>query len=71
MVLNLWKLIDPDGILGFDKFNWNLGVYLSYFVFGFVIISSEKLQRSLQTWRWVSLVIAIAMSIWYIHHRRP
>jgi glucans biosynthesis protein C len=62
-----WKLISPDSILGFDKFNWNLGVYLTYFVFGFVMVSSEKLQRSIVTLRWVSLVLAVAISIYYFN----
>jgi glucan biosynthesis protein C len=64
-MITLWKQIDPNGVLGFDKFNWNLGVYMTFLVFGFVLISSEKLQRSLQTLRWPSLAIAIAMTIWF------
>ena len=65
LVVTLWKLIDPDSVLGFDKFNWNVGVYMSFLVFGFMVISSEKLQRSIQTLRWPSLAIAIAMSVWW------
>lgn len=66
IIITLWKPIDPDSILGFDKFNWTVGVYLSFLVYGFMVISSEKLQRSLQAWRWPSLAIAIAMTVWYM-----
>ena len=66
LILLSWKLIDSNGILGFDAFNWNLGVYMSFFLFGFVVMSSEKLQRSIQQLRWVSLALAIGMSAWFI-----
>ena len=66
IIITIWKWIDPDSILGFDKFNWTVGVYLSFLVYGFMVISSEKLQRSLQAWRWPSLAIAIAMTVWYM-----
>ncbi len=66
LIVVAWKLIDDDGILGFDKFNWNLGVYMTYMIFGFVLISSETLQRSLQRLRWVSLLLAAGMTVWYI-----
>lgn len=66
VLLNLWKLIPSDSILGFAEFDWNLGVYLSYFIFGFVIFSSERLIASIQRQRWVSLVMAIAFSAWFL-----
>ncbi len=65
LIMTSWKLIDPNGILGFDAFNWNLGVYMSLLIFGFVIMSSEKLQRSIAQLRYVSLALAIGMSVWF------
>ncbi len=65
-IINLWKLIDPNGILGFDKFNWNLGIYMSFVIFGFVIISSEKVQASIIRQRYVSLVLAIGLTIFML-----
>jgi hypothetical protein len=62
----LWKLIDPNGILGFDKFDWNLGVYLSWFLLGFIFISSQRLQGSIQNLRWVSLGLALVLTVmWF------
>ncbi len=61
-----WKLIDADGVLGFDKFNWNLGVYMSYLILGFVVISNDRLQRSIMQLRWVSFILAAAATYWFI-----
>jgi len=61
-----WKLIDPNSVLGFDKFGWNLGVYMSFFLFGFVIMASERLQQSIQRLRWISLLGAITMTVMLI-----
>ena len=58
-----WTLIDPNSLLGFDGFSWNLGVYMSFFVFGFVLMASERLQQSIQRLRWISLLVAIALTI--------
>ncbi len=66
LVVTAWKWIDPNGILGFDAFNWNLGVYMSFLLIGFIIMSSEKLQRSIVQLRWISLVLAIGMSVWFM-----
>ena len=66
ILLMSWKLIDPNSLLGFDKFGWNLGVYMSFFLFGFVIMASERLQQSIQRLRWISLLGAIALTIMLI-----
>ena len=58
-----WKLIDPDSLLGFDKFANNLGIYLSYFLCGFVIFSSLPLQQGIQKVRWLSLAGFIVLTI--------
>jgi glucan biosynthesis protein C len=63
IIVMSWTLIDPNGLLGFSGFSWNLGVYLSFFVFGFVLMASERLQQSIQRLRWISLLVAIALTI--------
>jgi glucan biosynthesis protein C len=69
-ILTSWQLFDPDSALGFDKFGWNLGVYMSFFLFGFVIMASERLQQSIQRLRWISLLGAITMTIMLIMGQR-
>jgi len=63
IILLSWKLIDHNSLLGFDKFDWNLGVYMSFFLFGFAIMASERLQQSIQRLRWISLLGAITMTV--------
>jgi len=63
IILLSWKLIDRNSLLGFDKFDWNLGVYMSFFLFGFAIMASERLQQSIQRLRWISLLGAITMTV--------
>jgi Acyltransferase family len=70
IILKSWKLIDPNTVLGFDKFGWNLGVYMSFFLFGFVIMASERLQQSIQRLRWISLLGAITLTIMLIMGQR-
>jgi glucans biosynthesis protein C len=55
--------ISPDSFLGFDKFGNNLGVYLTYFICGFVIYSSERLQQGIRKVRWVSLLGCIVFTV--------
>jgi peptidoglycan/LPS O-acetylase OafA/YrhL len=66
IILMSWTLIDPNGLLGFSGFSWNLGVYMSFFVFGFVLMASERLQQSIQRLRWISLLGAITMTVMLI-----
>ncbi len=63
VILLSWKLIDRNSLLGFDKFDWNLGVYMSFFLFGFAIMASARLQQSIQRLRWISLLGAITMIV--------
>src|SRR5574341_649154 len=56
VILLSWKLIKSNSLLGFDGFGWNLGVYISFFLAGFVIFSSERLRQSIRKLRWLSLL---------------
>ncbi len=59
------NFIDPNGFLGnFDgQMAWSMAAYMSYFVLGFVVISNNRLQASIQKTRWISLVLLIASTI--------
>jgi hypothetical protein len=62
-ILLSWKLIDRNSVLGFDKFGWSLGAYVSFFLFGFAIMASDKAQQSIQRLRWISLLGAIVLTV--------
>jgi glucans biosynthesis protein C len=62
-VLLSWNLISPDSILGFDKFNWNLGVYLSMVLMGYIFASDDRLMQSVTRFRWVSLTLAALFTV--------
>jgi hypothetical protein len=62
-VLLSWTQISPDSILGFDKFNWNLGVYLSMVLMGYIFASDDRLMQSVTRFRWVSLAIAAVLTV--------
>ena len=55
--------LDPNTLMGFDKFNFNLGVYLAFLLLGYVIMVSEKLQRTIQRLRWISLLATVILTV--------
>jgi len=55
----LFNVLDPDGWGTTVMGGWSIFIYLSFFLSGFVIISSERLQASIQRWRWISLAAGV------------
>lgn len=52
----LMATLKPSGILGMHDFGgWPLPIYLIFLLYGFIIVSNEDLQKSIQQLRWVSL----------------
>jgi glucan biosynthesis protein C len=61
------NLLPPDSLLRIRFFSWGLAPYMCFFLSGFVIISSEPLQRSIMRLRWLSLAIGIASTaLWFV-----
>jgi peptidoglycan/LPS O-acetylase OafA/YrhL len=58
------NLLDTSSFLGSREWGgWSPVVYITFFLPGFVIISNEGLQRSIQRLRWLSLALGICLSI--------
>ncbi len=58
------SFVDGDSLLGMDDFGgWGILSHAWFFLSGFVIASSERLQQSLQRLRWVWLSAAIVLTI--------
>ena len=56
----LFVSIDPREVLGMRDFGgWPLPVYLLFFLYGFVVISHEGLQKRIQQYRFISLTAGI------------
>ncbi len=52
--------IDPHSIIGNRNFGgWPLPFYVFFLIYGFIIVSNDHLQESIQRLRWVSLVTAV------------
>lgn len=58
--------LDHSAWYGHHFFSWSFPVYLCFFVAGFEIISSERLQNSILRMRWVSLILAGATTVLWI-----
>jgi glucans biosynthesis protein C len=63
VVITFLNKLDPDSFWGFDKFNFNLAVYLAFLLFGYMLMASTKLQHSIQRLRWVSLLVTVFLTV--------
>ncbi len=66
LVVTIWGWTEPAARLLDDAFNWGLGIYATFFIFGFFMLGSEKLQASIRKLRWVSLALAVGLAAWYL-----
>jgi len=55
----LFNVFDPDGLGTMVLGGWSIFNYLFFFISGFVIISSERMQASIRRTRWFSLLFGI------------
>ncbi len=52
--------VDPHSALGRRDFGgWPLPFYIFFLIYGFIIVSDDRLRKSIQRLRWVSLVTAV------------
>jgi glucan biosynthesis protein C len=59
----LVNLLDTHSFLGSREWGgWSPIVYITFFLSGFVIISSARLQKSIQRLRWLSLAMGITLA---------
>jgi hypothetical protein len=57
-VAALRVLLDPGTFLGMGNFGgWPLPIYLLFFLYGFVVMSHDGLQRRIRQLRWISLAV--------------
>jgi glucan biosynthesis protein C len=61
-----WKLLDPESLLGKDIFGWPLGMYLSFYLAGYLFVSNKRLVESIHRQRWISFAGAIASTVLFL-----
>ena len=66
LISTVWGWTEPAARFMDDAFNWGLGIYATFFIFGFFMMGSEKLQSSIRKLRWVSLALAVGLVAWYM-----
>jgi glucans biosynthesis protein C len=60
----LMSTLDPREIIGIRGFGgWPLPIYLLFFLYGFIVISHEGIQRNIQKLRWVSLIAGVVCAL--------
>ena len=68
LVVLLYALPDPNSsfLLDFMSFGgWNIPTYLVFFLVGFLVVASERLQTRILSLRWVSLAIGLVTTLVY------
>jgi glucan biosynthesis protein C len=58
-----WKLLDPDSLLSKPILGWSFAAYFTFFLAGYLLVSSEELGRSIERQRWISLIGVLTASI--------
>ncbi len=54
-------VLDPSSKLNIKDFGgWSLLIYVFFFLYGYLIVAGDRLQQSLQRWRWLSLIGGVA-----------
>jgi len=65
--LNLVEMITSDTpVEQIQPGGWNFALYLCFFISGFVLISSERLLARIQSMRWASLGVSLALTAGYM-----
>lgn len=67
--LFLLYLTVPKPVLLVGQGGWGFFFYLWFLIAGFIIYSSEPLQRLIKSQRWVSLGLAVILSAIYLYYR--
>ena len=63
----IMKALLPEYVLNVGAGSWGFLYYLWFFIAGFMIVSSERLQKSITAHRWASLLLGVALSSIYLY----
>jgi len=65
--LLIMKAVIPHSFLDVGNGGWGFLYYLWFLIAGFIIYSSDQLQRSITKQRWISLLLGAVLSVAYLY----
>lgn len=65
--LVIMKVLIPHSILDVGNGGWGFLYYLWFLIAGFILVSSNELQRSIKNQRWISLLLGVGLSAVYLY----
>jgi glucan biosynthesis protein C len=65
--LLLMKAFIPSAVLDVGNGGWGFLYYIWFLISGFIIVSSDRLQRHMMNQRWVSLLLGVGLSSVYLY----
>jgi hypothetical protein len=65
--LLLLKVLIPKSVVAVGNGGWGFLYYVWFLIAGFIIVSSDRLQRNIKNQRWISLLLGVAISSAYLY----
>ena len=65
--LLIMKALIPEAILNAGSGGWGFLYYIWFLISGFMIVSSDRLQRNIKNQRWISLLLGVVLSTIYLY----
>jgi hypothetical protein len=65
--LLLMKALIPQAVLDVGSGGWGFLYYIWFLISGFLIVSSDRLQRNIKNQRWISLLLGVVLMSAYLY----
>jgi peptidoglycan/LPS O-acetylase OafA/YrhL len=65
--LLIMKALIPQAVLNVSTAGWGWVYHLWFLISGFMIVSSDRLQRNIKNQRWISLLLGVVLSSVYLY----
>ena len=65
--LLVMKALIPQAVLSVGSGGWGFLYYLWFLISGFMIVSSDRLQKQIENQRWISLLLGVVLSAVYLY----
>jgi glucans biosynthesis protein C len=65
--LLIMKALIPPAVLGVGSGGWGFLYYIWFLISGFMLVSSDRLQKHIENQRWISLLLGLVLSPLYLY----